>query len=223
MGRAKLFTQLLLVSLLSFLLVCFHPNVSMATDIALRGITDLQLTIGSPPDAPADCRVDDRHLERVGIERLSQAGLQAITVDEVLQRNQAMDEQLRRDLATIRSGQRLSPAASEALTERRSAALFLRNLPGLMIQIDTRRRNLPNGEIMCALAVSADFSAPPVGTPHVAASGQAVFAPLIVWRHATLAAASSPSDIQNDSARILASIIGSFVEVWSRENRRAGR
>lgn len=223
MGRGKLFNQFILVSLLFCLLVCFRPNVSMATEIALRGITDLQLTIGSPPDAPADCRVDDRHLERVGIERLLQAGLQAITVDEVIQRNQAMDEQLRRDLDTIRSGQRLSPAASQALTERRSAALFLRNLPGLMIQLDTHRRSLPHGEIVCALAVSADFSVPPVGAPHVAVSGQAVFAPLIVWRHPTLAAASSPSDIKNDSSRILASIIGSFVEVWSRENRRVGR
>lgn len=221
--RVKRFIQFSLVASLSCMLVVFRPNVSMATDIALRGITDLVLTIGSSPDAPADCRVDDRQLERVGIERLSQAGLQAITVDELLQRNQAMDEQLRRDLDTIRSGQRLSPAASEALAERRSAALFLRNVPGLMIQLDTRLRNLPSAEIVCALAVSADFSAPPVGTPNIAASGQAVFAPLIVWRHPTLAAASSPSDIKNDSSRILASIIGSFIEVWSRENRRAGR
>lgn len=223
MGRVKPLKQFFLVSLLCCMLVFFCPNVSMARDIALRGITDLQLTIGSPPDAPVDCRVDDHHLERLGIERLSQAGLQAMTVDEVIRRNQEMDEQLGRDLATIRSGQRLSPAASQALTERRSAALFLRNLPVLMIQLDTHWRSLPHGEVVCALAVSADFSVPPVGTPHVAASGQAVFAPLIVWRHPTLAAASTPSDIKNDSARIVASIIGAFVEVWSRENRRAAR
>jgi hypothetical protein len=209
-----------IIALLSFLFV-IQPNVSMATNAGLRGITNLQLTIGLPPTSHADCSIDHRNLERVGIELFAQAGLQAITADEALQRSHAVGEHLRRNFEAIRSGQRLQPTASEAAAERRSSLLSMRNLPGMMILFATDRLILPNGETICSLAVSADFAAPPAGVPTIAASGQAVFAPLVVWRHPTLATISSPENIRTVSVEKLEIIIRAMLSVWQQQNQQS--
>lgn len=200
--------------------LCLPPQPAKGdpTGVRFRGISNVEVSVGIGRASSNLCPLDRQALERFGVQRLRQAGVHALTSDDVTQLSRQSGEQLQRDLEVMRSGRRLPGSSSTTPDERHSAIMFLRNLPFLMIQFETEKIALGDGKIFCAIATSGDFAAPPAGTPTIAATGQPNFAPLLLWRHPVLAAVSAPEEVQQAAAQQLDIIVQRMLRTWREQN-----
>jgi hypothetical protein len=191
----------------------------LADDRALRfqGITDLQLSIGTP-HAANQCALSAAELERRGIALLSEVGLRGLTIADALERSRANAERVERDLQLMRSGHRLPQIGSPESIDRQNSINFMRDLPFFMILFDVDSTTTQSGQTICALGVSADFSAPADGQSRVAATKQQVHAPLLLWRHGTKAVIATPDTIQDVAENRLQEAINAMIAVWRTQN-----
>jgi hypothetical protein len=187
----------------------------------LQDISTLQLSVGTVRASEGACRVDRVALERMGVHVLIAAGMRALTSDESLQISQQDTEMMRRHTEILRAGRAFSEAERLEQEQFRRRTDFIRNLPWIMIMVAAQEFRSVDNRIFCGIAISGDFSAPPVGSPIIGATGRAALAPLLLWRHSTLSAVSDAQVVSSEVERLIRTIIDDFVLVRANQNRGA--
>jgi hypothetical protein len=189
--------------------------------LGLREVSVLQLSIGAISDGRQEqnCNLDRDLLERRGVNLLTDAGIRVITLAErqALRRRNASE--ISRQLGILERGGELPEPNSREARRRRENIDSLIYLPVLMMVFSVT--DIPfNGDQYCALAVSATFQAWPSSDAMLGATGQRVFAGMLIWERQARAFSATRENLTGVSLARVDDIVREFVENWRAVNGR---
>jgi hypothetical protein len=157
-------------------------------------------------------------LEEHAAAALGAAGLQVVTGAETYRRSMEQLRLSQADVSAIQERRPLPPRDAEH--RRRMAEIdFLRNISALLIVFHATPLDV-NGTTVCAVAVSARFTAIPAGSATLAVNGREVRARLLLWESQARSFVVQDAELADAVTARLDLLLESFLNDWRLANRR---